>query len=188
MFPASGEAGVYTIQHQQYNGNTSPHASHDAGIQQAQDPRNGHMASGMHPPPPHGFVGATSASTASLAASSQSKYSVEASTPAASDAEMLLGLSVEQQRQQQKATSVHHSPMDGLIMGGGGGYNNDEAGSAMGAYNAYNIMIETEDINMNSMGVNHLLPFLEFVPYDSYQYGTEAGDGLVNDHHHHHHR
>jgi len=187
MFPTSGEAGVYTIQHQQYNENTSsPHANHHGGIQQAQDPRNGHMASGMHPPLPHGFAGPTPASVASLAASSQSKYSVGASTPAASDAEMLLGLSVEQQRQQQKATSVHHSSMDGLIMGGG--YNNDEVGSAVGAYNAYNIMIESEDINMNSMGVNHLLPFLEFVPYDSYQYGTEAGDGLANDHHHHHHR
>ncbi|RPB01882.1 hypothetical protein L873DRAFT_1674713 [Choiromyces venosus 120613-1] len=194
MFPASSEAGVYTIQHPQYNGNaSSPHAQHHCGIQQAQDPRNGLMTSGMHPPLPHGFVGATPASTASLAASPQSKYSMEASTPAASDAEMLLGLSVEQQRQQQKAAGIHHSPMDGLIMGGGGIYNSDEAGNAVGAYNAYNIMIESEDINMNSMGVHQLLPYLEFVPYNSYAYGPEAGDGLVDDHqhqhqHHHHHR
>ncbi|PWW79774.1 hypothetical protein C7212DRAFT_289032 [Tuber magnatum] len=186
MFPASGEGGVYTIQHQQYNGNaSSPHANHQSEIQQAQDPRSGLMTSGMHPPLPHGFVGATSASTASLAASPQSKYSVGASSPAASDAEMLLGLSVEQQRQQQKSAGVHHSPMDGLIIGGEI-YNNDEAGSSMGAYNAYNIMIESEDINMNSMGANQLFPLLEFVPYDPYQYGPEAGDGLVNDHHHQH--
>ncbi|KAG0129213.1 hypothetical protein HOY82DRAFT_488401 [Tuber indicum] len=185
MFPASGEAGVYTIQHQQYNGNaSSPHANHHGGIQQAQDPRNGLMTSGIHPPLPHGFVGATPTSTASLAASPQSKYSVGASAPAASDAEMLLGLSVDQQRQQQKAAGVHHSPMDGLIMGGD--IYNDEGG-AMGAFNAYNIMIESEDINMNSMGANQLLPLLEFVPYDSYQYSAEAGEGLVN-HHHHQHR
>jgi hypothetical protein len=111
---------------------------------------------------------------------------VGASAPAASDAEMLLGLSVDQQRQQQKAAGVHHSPMDGLIMGGDI-YNNEETGSAMGAFNAYNIMIESEDINMNSMGANQLLPLLEFVPYDSYQYGAEAGEGIVN-HHHHQHR
>lgn len=111
-----------------------------------------------------------------MSASPQSKYSLDASTPASADAEMLLGLSVEQQRQQQKSVGAGGAPpsIDSLVMAGSGGGEMYDGGGGQGMYgNGYGIMIESEDVNMSSMDVNHLLPFLEFIPNFSL-YGTDA--------------
>lgn len=134
----------------------SPH-----GTLSPQDPRGG-MQPSMHPPLPHSsFIQhGTSTPTTSPA----SKYSIDGSTPAAADAEMLLGLSAAGQKvafgQEPHEHQAHG--MDGLAMGNvysDGTY--PGGGAAPGTF-GYGIMLESEDVDMNNL--NWSLPCLEYMP------------------------
>lgn len=137
---------------------------------QLHDPRNG-MQSSLHPSLAHGsFV---QHGTPTPTASPASKYSLEASTPAA-DAEMLLGLS----GAGQKAGFVqqpheHGHGMDGLVMSNV--YNDGNYANSGGPGFGY-VMTESENVNMNSLPWNfHYLEYMSTYWGSDFPPPDEAG-------------